>query len=72
MERPRFLLQFELKDKENEFYQVTLQRCKEMNNLLFVIKCCIDTLMTFSLVIKFLPIHLMWVSLFWFICYIAF
>ena len=46
-----------------------LQRYKEVNSLMFIIKCILDSLMTFSFVMKFLPIRLMWVSLFWIMGY---
>lgn len=69
VERPRFLLQFELKDKENEYISVMLRQNKGVNVAILAIKCFFDSLMSFSLAMKKFPLKIMWVSIFWIIAY---
>ena len=58
-------MQFELKEKENEFYSTLLRDNKSVNALFLFLKCVFDSILSIGLAIKLIHLDMMWVCIFW-------
>lgn len=46
-----------------------LRQHKELNTLLVILKSIFDSLLTLNLTLDFLPLRMMWISIFWLLGY---